>query len=180
MALPTSGPLKFSDIQAELDGTEPISLSEYYGAASGLPESGSLSVSDFYGVSGAYEVVIVVGTTYDSKYGWRQHGYNQGTYGSLVSSTFPVTLRFVYRWLVEDTGYTLYSLGLVGNTTGSIALSGLTFSGGEFIAFDAPLTGQYASGTNTTAYNLVVDTGTPIPNYFGPVGTQDTIIANPV
>ena len=50
-ALPSSGPLSMSDIQGEFDGSNPISLSEYYGAAPGVPSSGTISISDFYGKS---------------------------------------------------------------------------------------------------------------------------------
>lgn len=50
MALPISGPLSFSAIQSELGGTNPISISEYYGVAS-LPVSGAISVDNFYGQS---------------------------------------------------------------------------------------------------------------------------------
>lgn len=58
MALPESGPLSLSDIQAEFGGTNPISLSEYYkgGAfvlttdyAPNVPTSGTINISDFYG-----------------------------------------------------------------------------------------------------------------------------------
>ena len=58
MALPSSGPLSLSDIQAEFGGTNPISLSEYYkgGAfvlttdfAPNVPTSGTINISDFYG-----------------------------------------------------------------------------------------------------------------------------------
>jgi hypothetical protein len=58
MALPASGPLSLSDIQAEFGGTNPISLSEYYkgGAyvlntdyAPNVPSSGAIKISDFYG-----------------------------------------------------------------------------------------------------------------------------------
>lgn len=52
MTLQASGPISASEIQTELDGTNPISLSEYYSAATGLPASGPISFSDFYGVSG--------------------------------------------------------------------------------------------------------------------------------
>ena len=57
MALPSSGPLSLSDIQAEFGGTNPISLSEYYkgGAfvlttdfAPNVPTSGRINISDFY------------------------------------------------------------------------------------------------------------------------------------
>jgi hypothetical protein len=58
MALPESGPLSLSDIQAEFGGTSPIGLNEYYkgGAfvlntdfAPNVPSSGTISISDFYG-----------------------------------------------------------------------------------------------------------------------------------
>ena len=57
MALPSSGPLSLTDIQAEFGGTNPISLSEYYkgGAfvlttdfAPNVPTSGTINISDFY------------------------------------------------------------------------------------------------------------------------------------
>ena len=51
MALQTSGAISLSDIQSEFGGSNPISLSEYYGAASGIPASGAISLSDFYGAS---------------------------------------------------------------------------------------------------------------------------------
>jgi hypothetical protein len=58
MAVPSSGPLSLTDIQAEFGGTNPISLSEYYkgGAfvlntdfAPNVPTSGTINISDFYG-----------------------------------------------------------------------------------------------------------------------------------
>lgn len=49
MTLPSSGPLSLSAIQGEFGGSNPISLSEYYGVASGIPTSGSIDISDFYG-----------------------------------------------------------------------------------------------------------------------------------
>jgi hypothetical protein len=51
MALQTSGAISLSDIQSEFGGSNPISLSEYYGAASGIPTSGAISLSNFYGAS---------------------------------------------------------------------------------------------------------------------------------
>lgn len=51
MTLPLSGVLSMSDIVAEFGGTAPHGLSEYYGAAAGIPASGQLAVSDFYGAS---------------------------------------------------------------------------------------------------------------------------------
>lgn len=51
MTLPASGALSFSQIQTEFGGSNPVSLSEYLGAASGIPGSGPISLSQFWGKS---------------------------------------------------------------------------------------------------------------------------------
>ena len=51
MALQTSGQISLADIQTEFGGSNPISISEYYGAAAGIPASGVISIGDFYGAS---------------------------------------------------------------------------------------------------------------------------------
>lgn len=51
MGLPNTGQLSLADIQTEFGGTAPTAISEYYGAASGVPASGQISISDFYGTS---------------------------------------------------------------------------------------------------------------------------------
>lgn len=50
MAMPSSGVLKWSAIQTEFGGTNPVKLSEYYGEST-LPTSGLIKASDFYGTS---------------------------------------------------------------------------------------------------------------------------------
>ena len=62
MALQTSGAISSSDVQGEFGGTNPISLSEYYSAATGVPATGNpISLSDFYGtantVTFTYELI---------------------------------------------------------------------------------------------------------------------------
>lgn len=59
MALPTSGPLSLQDIEDEFGGTGSISISEYYGAATGVPASGTISISDFYGTSAGFPPVTL-------------------------------------------------------------------------------------------------------------------------
>ena len=56
MALPSSGTLSLAQIQTEFGGSNPISLSEYYRGGpyvttnnTGVPTSGSISISNFYG-----------------------------------------------------------------------------------------------------------------------------------
>jgi len=63
MALPGSGAISLSAIQAEFGGTNPISMSEYYGAG-GVPSSGTLRLSDFYGVAAAeFKTVLYAGNS---------------------------------------------------------------------------------------------------------------------
>jgi len=59
MALPSSGKISLGDIQAEFGGSNPAAISEYYGADSGVPTSGTISLSDFHGTSAAPDPVVV-------------------------------------------------------------------------------------------------------------------------
>ena len=61
MTLQSSGQMTFTDIQTEFGGTNPISLDEYYGAASGIPSSGAISMNQFYGKSSAWTRTLTVG-----------------------------------------------------------------------------------------------------------------------
>ena len=49
MTLQSSGAITFNNVQTELLGTNPISLSEYYDAVDDIPASGAIAMSDFYG-----------------------------------------------------------------------------------------------------------------------------------
>lgn len=51
MALQSSGAISLNDVQTEFGGSNPIAISEYYGADSGVPSSGAISLNDFYGAS---------------------------------------------------------------------------------------------------------------------------------
>ena len=69
MALPGSGTLSIQDIVDEFGGTAPHSLSEYYrnGAYvgsnnTGVPTSGTISLSDFYGASAGTVVTVTEGS----------------------------------------------------------------------------------------------------------------------
>ena len=54
MTLQSSGPISLLDVQTEFGGTNPIGIDEYYGAATGVPSSGTISLNDFYGKSVAF------------------------------------------------------------------------------------------------------------------------------
>ena len=51
MALQTSGTISLLDVAAEFGGAAPHAISEYYGRAPGVPASGTIDLSDFYGKS---------------------------------------------------------------------------------------------------------------------------------
>lgn len=55
MALQTSGKISILDIVGEFGGSAPHALSEYYSSADGVPESGEVSISDFYGAQQVFE-----------------------------------------------------------------------------------------------------------------------------
>lgn len=73
MAIPTTGPISFSDLQSEFGGANPISLGEYYNSGSyvpatpnsdqnsAIPTSGKLQISKFLGSSKnavvSYEII---------------------------------------------------------------------------------------------------------------------------
>ena len=51
MPLEPSGQISLNDIATEFGGSVPHNLSEYYGVADGIPSSGQISLSNFYGAS---------------------------------------------------------------------------------------------------------------------------------
>jgi hypothetical protein len=54
MTLQSSGPISLANVQTEFGGTNPIGINEYYGAAAGVPASGTISLNDFYGKSAGF------------------------------------------------------------------------------------------------------------------------------
>ena len=63
MALQSSGPISLNDVQTEFGGSNPISISEYYGVDTGVPGSGTISLGDFYGAT-----AIEIGDPYQGGY----------------------------------------------------------------------------------------------------------------
>lgn len=49
MALQSSGAISLADVQSQFGGTASTSISEYYGVDAGVPASGQISLSNFYG-----------------------------------------------------------------------------------------------------------------------------------
>jgi hypothetical protein len=62
MSVP-AGTASLSDIQTEFGGSNPISLSEYYGVLSSIPSSGAISIDDF---RGKQNVFVLTSDTFTS------------------------------------------------------------------------------------------------------------------
>lgn len=76
MALPSSGAITHAMIQQEFGGSNPIGLNEYYGVATGVPTSGTISNSDFYGTQAVKETLITCGQPFNVSLATRK-GYGQ-------------------------------------------------------------------------------------------------------
>lgn len=158
MGLQTSGAISLANIAAEFGGTTPHSLSEYYGAASGIPSSGAISFSQFYGASNTVnsgviaDLAVIGGGGYNGGYHagggaggvvWYSNG--SGTNGSTTNTNINP-----YRGHIDNTGilepgtYSVTIAGGSGNTT-------LTFpSGAQIIAIgggDGGYSGNHHGGS---------------------------------
>ena len=107
MALQASGAISLDDIQTEFGGSNPISLSEYYGAASGIPASGVISIGDFYGAAAYIELTVT------------QAVYNSTYYGKFISGSVSPTsllgynIRYIFRRTGSSSVFWIYLDGTV-------------------------------------------------------------------
>jgi hypothetical protein len=164
MALQSSGIITLSDIQDELGGVNPISLSEYYrGGAytttnnTSVPTSGSISLSNFYGTTGLFSFTISSNTqeanlsTLATAAGWDGSAAMSVTIGSGVyvwsdDTANPGLLINVANCTVTNNGYIIGKGGKAGdggNGTGgdggpaiNVSASGITIlnNSGAYIA----------------------------------------------
>ena len=85
MPLQSSGAISLNDVQNEFGGSNPIGMDEYYGADSGIPSSGTISLNHFYGASaGSWEIIMHTD-------GYKGAGNNLGNstrFGNTGTSTF--------------------------------------------------------------------------------------------
>ena len=142
MALQSSGVISLSDLQTEFGGTNPISMSEYYRGGSyvtdnntGVPTSGTISLSNFYGAVNIFTLNITSNTenanvaTLATAAGWDGSqplicNINSGVYvwsdstssaGLIISGTFSGGLT------VNNSGYIIGRGGNGGNRTDGYA-----------------------------------------------------------
>lgn len=113
MALPSSGAISLANIQTEFGGSNPISISEYYGKASGIPSSGTISFSQFRGKSN-YTAISNVSASPNP-------AYNQASSSSFVSVTASATAS-----ASNGSGSYSYSWSYRSGTTSNVVTGGTT------------------------------------------------------
>lgn len=147
MALQTSGAISLANIQTEFGGSNPISLSEYYGVASGIPASGTISIGDFYGASAGWILTQGVSGT---NYGFS----TAGGYGSISPTTLNgATINAVQYAAVTVKGSTTHIMivTLAGNRAQSFFTSWSESSFGTLNTSSAT-SHSYNSSQNLTTW----------------------------
>ena len=103
--LPTSGVIKFSDIESEFLGTTPVSFSQYYRGAglvpltgfgnnANIPTGGTIQISDFYGTRRAFPFLRTLGNTFDYNF-----------YNDAVDAGWNETLPIIGRVVISPDCY---------------------------------------------------------------------------
>ena len=136
MPVPT-GTASLLDIQNEFGGSNPIGINEYYGAASGVPGSGTISINDFRGKANVFTFAVASNQTNANlrtlavNAGWDQSSPVIGTINSgvIISGTVAgnstPALEINGSW---PGGITLINYGVIrgmgGNGGGGGSISG--------------------------------------------------------
>ena len=145
MAITSSGEIKFSDIQTEFGGSNPIAFSEYYYNASGyvtnstFPASGEFKLSRFYGASDSVIETVSSNTT---------NLVLATLFGSAWTSTIPKILNI-------NSGVT------VGATSNNVALLVSSSMGGTLVVNNAGTITGYGGTAGASSGNGNSNSGTP-------------------
>jgi Phage tail fibre adhesin Gp38 len=157
MALPSSGPLSFSDIQSEFGGSNPISLSEYYRGGSyvttnntGVPTSGQIALNVFRGT--VKQFAFTISTNYSTPQNLR-------------------SLALAAGWNGTDAVLATNNANISSNTTGTPALTingsfpnGLVFVNNGYIVGMGGAGGNYGQAGNAGGTALTVSSAVSITN----------------
>ena len=190
MALQSSGAISLGDIEGEFGGTAPTSLSEYYSAAAGVPASGEISLTDFYGTSSRVAINITLGNTsnynlYDNRGGTYVAGSSDITLtiSGTVSATSTATAALRTGTFASGDTVTIINNGAVrafggnGGAGGSTSAGAAGAAGGHAIdlGFATTLTnnnliqggGGGGGGGGSWNYSESQPKGSPIPRSYG-------------
>ena len=176
MALPSSGTLSINDIVGEFGGSAPHALSEYYrggdfvpdsAANSGVPTSGQINISDFYGAANlVWTTDLTVGFLFgkaNSIYGFNA----DNAIGSLSDNTVDFKGGAICENLAWGSVTQIISFAITGNVTNA-GFTTMTVNGNSFNRTSA--TYNYNSSGNFTEWYWSQPT---LP--FSGVGNVDTV-----
>lgn len=172
MTLPSSGTITLLDLQNEFGGSNPIGLSEYYrGGAyvpntstnSGVPTSGTISLSDFYGAA----ALSNFSTTVTTGSGTLQQTFTHLTNTSQYSVSITTSTITGYGY---DGGADFYShspnFGSIATATYSDAgsnsrtITSTYYASNNYVYFT--LSGSSIPNTDTTFKGLIIAGGTEL------------------
>lgn len=162
MTLQSSGAIKFSEIQTEFGGSNPVSASEYYaggvnvpGGTSGVngavPASGTISVSKFYGTS---EVTAVFSPTGGTSAGSPQSLSDFNIHPDPATET--ISCNQVATWTWTRTGNTLATASRENGGIGTLITFTLPSSANNIR--DATFTVSGTAGGITRYWTVTLNT----------------------
>ena len=138
MALQSSGAISLLDIANEFGGTAPHAINEYYGAASGIPTSGTIALSNFYGASAiSWDLSVISYTNKVFNTGSNRFGLDFKPDSSQMFLSNSVTIQT----------YTL-------STPGDVTTATLTATGSSIISALPDPQPQEAAGYGGPSYSI--------------------------
>ena len=163
MALQSSGAISIGDIAGEFGGSTPHSLSEYYGVASGVPSSGAISISNFYGKSNiVFTLSAISPSIYDYSLSTATAGLRVGADGYIyaLGSESPVNSSSSYvqmntgtDWIIPRSvisGYFVYATKISGDNLTSGTLN-------SYLSLASDQTWQLTNSTDGTTKTTVIE-----------------------
>jgi hypothetical protein len=173
MPLQSSGAISLADVQTEFGGANPIGLDEYYGVASGVPASGTISLANFYGTSFQWPV-----SSFDYVYDFSGNVASDYVYppgGRLITLNYSwncvnVTSNYIKADLIY--GYDGNEVWTTGyQYAGSSGSGSFTFTAVSDFYFFNVVSVNYA--LNSPNYFTVSRPGTGTQVYYAQIGVFD-------
>ena len=163
MALQSSGAISIGDIAGEFGGSTPHSLSEYYGVASGVPSSGAISISNFYGKSNiVFTLSAISPSIYDYSLSTATAGLRVGADGYIyaLGSEAPVNSSSSYVQMNTSTDWIIPRSGMSGYYVYATKISGDNLTSGtlnSYLSLASDQTWQLSNSTDGTTKTTVIE-----------------------
>jgi len=163
MALQSSGAISIGDIAGEFGGSTPHSLSEYYGVASGVPSSGAISISNFYGKSNiVFTLSAISPSIYDYSLSTATAGLRVGADGYIyaLGSEAPVNSSSSYVQMNTSTDWIIPRSGMSSYYVYATKISGDNLTSGtlnSYLSLASDQTWQLSNSTDGTTKTTVIE-----------------------